>query len=317
MGVSLSLSSRQLPKIDDFSSLATILEQSLFFGGSLGRVGVDFRAILVVYFEDHVLELMGQQWRVACREFQESLNAHALAASGSAASFSKTPIAIASHRSAMSNGSSPFPLRASASGEDYSPPHALMAFPLVAEFTNAMLTSLNELRLCTIASLQPRLAKKLQTAICTLLLAISEFCEDNKLQITATRLGTAAGSDSTNDGTQQANGTGASSKRQSLAEALARTVEVRHDDAILPLRSPLSRILSFDVAHANIQVLRKELIPYLIRCFHRLYPTRSLSGTLLDAEYFEEIMRETGLIASHKQEISVAAAAQTSIDTVS
>lgn len=228
----LSTNVRQLPKIDDFSSLATILEQSLFFGGSLGRVGVDFRAILVVYFEDHVLELMGTQWRSASREFQDSLNAHALSSSSTnggvtPSSYSKTPIVIASYRSAAyadgsSNGISPFASRAaSANGEDYSPPHALMAFPILAEFTNALLTSLNELRLCTIASLQTRLAKKLQSTICAVILATAEFCEDNKLRISELTPNV--------DGQQNGNGDAnpPSSKRQVLTEALQSTVEVR------------------------------------------------------------------------------------------
>lgn len=220
-----------MPKIDDFSSLATILEQSLFFGGSLGRVGVDFRAILVVYFEDHVLELMGTQWRTASREFHDSLSAHALpssAANGTpiSSSYSKTPIVIASYRSAASadgssNGISPFASRA-ATGEDYSPPHALMAFPILAEFTNALLMSLNELRLCTIASLQTRLAKKLQSTICSVILAIAEFCEDNKLRIN--ELPSSVNSNGQQNGNGDAN---PSSKKQMLTEALQSTVEVR------------------------------------------------------------------------------------------
>uniref|UniRef100_H3HAQ8 Conserved oligomeric Golgi complex subunit 8 n=1 Tax=Phytophthora ramorum TaxID=164328 RepID=H3HAQ8_PHYRM len=151
----------QLPKIDDFSSIATILEQSLFFGGSLGRVGVDFRAVLVVYFEDHVLNLMTEYWRSACLS----------ASSGSSFSASsKTPIVIASYRS-------------SANGGDYSPPRCLMSFPLLAEFTNALLSSLNELRLCSISSLQNRLGKKYQSAIGTMLLTIADFVEENGLDL--------------------------------------------------------------------------------------------------------------------------------------
>ncbi|GAB9472826.1 hypothetical protein Gpo141_00009992 [Globisporangium polare] len=264
---------KQLPKIDDFSSLATILEQSLFFGGSLGRVGVDFRAILVVYFEDHVLELMGTQWRSASREFQDSLNAHALSSSSTnggvtPSSYSKTPIVIASYRSAAyadgsSNGISPFASRAaSANGEDYSPPHALMAFPILAEFTNALLTSLNELRLCTIASLQTRLAKKLQSTICAVILATAEFCEDNKLRISELTPNV--------DGQQNGNGDAnpPSSKRQVLTEALQSTVEI----------------------------LRKELIPYLIKCFHRLYGNKAPSAALLNMAYFDTIMKENGVV---------------------
>ncbi|POM66487.1 Hypothetical protein PHPALM_17648 [Phytophthora palmivora] len=119
---------KQLPKVDDFSSIATILEQSLFFGGSLGRVGVDFRAVLVVYFEDHVLNLMTEYWRSACRDFQENLTAHSLSAS-SGSSFStssKTPIVIASYRSSANGSGSSFPFASrpaatSGDGEDYSP----------------------------------------------------------------------------------------------------------------------------------------------------------------------------------------------------
>lgn len=44
------------------------------------------------------------------------------------------------------------------------------------------------------------------------------------------------------------------------------------------------------------QILHKELIPYLIKCFHRLYPNKSSSSTFLDAVYFEEILRESGLL---------------------
>ncbi|KAF1334755.1 Conserved oligomeric golgi complex subunit, partial [Globisporangium splendens] len=256
---------KQLPKIDDFSSLATILEQSLFFGGSLGRVGVDFRAILVVYFEDHVLELMAQQWRTACRDFEENLSGHSLVKTpSSSSSFAKTPLVIASYRSGVaSNGVSPFTKRpsANAAGEvDYSPPHALMAFPILAEFTNAILSSLNELRLCTVASLQSRLAKKLQSTLATMLLALADFRDANNLVL-----------HNDTKATEVADGSDAkptTSKKQALTEALQSIVEILHS----------------------------ELLPYLIKCFHRLYPNKSASAAFLDASYFNDIMYETGLL---------------------
>lgn len=187
-----------------------------------------------------MLELMGTQWRSASREFHDSLSAHALPSSAAngppiSSSYSKTPIVIASYRSASSNdgssnGISPFASRA-ATGEDYSPPHALMAFPILAEFTNALLTSLNELRLCTIASLQIRLAKKLQSTICSVILAIAEFCEDNKLRIS--ELPSSVNSNNSN-GRQNGNGdANPSSKRQVLTEALQSTVEVRTSSFIV------------------------------------------------------------------------------------
>uniref|UniRef100_K3WGL4 Conserved oligomeric Golgi complex subunit 8 n=1 Tax=Globisporangium ultimum (strain ATCC 200006 / CBS 805.95 / DAOM BR144) TaxID=431595 RepID=K3WGL4_GLOUD len=257
---------KQLPKIDDFSSLATILEQSLFFGGSLGRVGVDFRAILVVYFEDHVLELMAQQWRTACRDFEENLSAHSLVKTpSSSSSFAKTPLVIASYRSGgAANGVSPFTKRpsANAAGEvDYSPPHALMAFPILAEFTNAILSSLNELRLCTIASLQSRLSKKLQSTLATMLLALTDFRDTNNLVLHAET-----------KAAEVANGSDAkstTSKKQALTEALQSIIEILHI----------------------------ELLPYLIKCFHRLYPNKSASAAFLDASYFNDIMHEIGLLS--------------------
>ena len=183
---------RQLPKIDDFSSIATILEQSLFFGGSLGRIGVDFRAVLVVYFEDHLLNMMTEYWRSACREFQENLNAHSLSASSgsSLSASSKTPIVIATYRSSADASVSNYmfasrPAAISSDGDDYSPPRCLMSFPLLAEFTNTLLSSLNELRLCIILSLRHRLGKKYQSAIGTMLLTIAEFVKENKLDLHA------------------------------------------------------------------------------------------------------------------------------------
>ncbi|RLN89788.1 hypothetical protein BBJ28_00010632 [Nothophytophthora sp. Chile5] len=268
----------QLPKIDDFSSIATILEQSLFFGGSLGRVGVDFRAVLVVYFEDHVLDLMTETWRGACLEFQESLSAHALSTSGNASysgSSSKTPIVLASYRSASNSGGNfPFASRSAAStadGEDYSPPRCLMSFPLLAEFTNALLASLNELRLCTIASLQNRLGRNFQSAIGTMLLTIADFVDENGLALHA--------SDA------ESNGDSASMTSRN-ARATALTESIRAMNEVRPY------------------VIRAELVPYLIKCFHRLFPVpespaRSAAITVeKEAAGFDEIMREAGLLAA-------------------
>lgn len=266
---------RQLPKIEDFGSIATILEQSLFFGSSLGRVGVDFRAVLVVYFENHVLDLMTEHWRAACRDFQENLSAHSLKSGGNSGSFipasSRTPIVIASYRGSPNGGfASPFTVsmgsQTTAGEVDYAPPRCLMSFPLLAEFTNAILTSLNELRLCTIASLRHRLGKKFQSAICTMLLAIADFVDENELELhPAVTDGALNNSEDTANG---ATGTGKQLKIQALAGA---------------------------VRDMN-QVILSELVPYLIKCFQRLFPVPTASSAVLQVSYFEEIMQEGGLL---------------------
>ncbi|CAH0493492.1 unnamed protein product [Peronospora farinosa] len=263
---------KQLPKIDDFSSIATIIEQSLFFGGSLGRIGVDFRAVLVVYFEDHLLNMMTEYWRSACREFQENLNAHSLSAfSGSSLSASsKTPIVIATHRSSADTSVTNYmfasrPAATSSDGEDYSPPRCLMSFPLLAEFTNTLLSSLNELRLCIILSLRNRLGKRYQSAIGTMLLTIAEFVKENRLDLHASA--------------EESNGDGCNTISRN-ARAVALTDSVR----------------------AMNEVIHSELVPYLIKCFHHLFPVSSAatvsatSALSKEIEDFDVIMREAGLL---------------------
>ncbi|KAI9914460.1 hypothetical protein PsorP6_008119 [Peronosclerospora sorghi] len=256
----LNVLMKQLPKIDEFSSIATIFEQSLFFGGSLGRVGVDFRAVLVVSFEDHVLKLMTENWRAACHEFQGNLSAHSLAASSGSCSPSTTPLVIPSYRSAGEKRDNPFASRPREDEEDYSPPRSVMMFPLLAEFTNTLISSLNELRLCIISSLQNRLSRQYQRTIGTMLRSIAEFVKENGLDLDATS------EEKTSDGTN-----GKNSKTAMLTDAI-RTM---------------------------IQVIHTDLVPYLLKCFHRLYPSRLTSASsALSKELgeFEVIMREAGLL---------------------
>ncbi|GLD93971.1 hypothetical protein PINS_up002576 [Pythium insidiosum] len=252
---------RQLPKIDDFSSLATILEQSLFFGGSLGRVGINFRAILVVFFEDHVFNLMAESWDTACRDFAEALAAHAITGTLSS-STSRTPIVLGSYRhsrtgDALSNGGShTATLRQQLSSssllqpeDDVSPPRVLMSFPILAEFTNAILSSFNDLRLCTLTSLEARLAQRLQTALESVVLTVQTFCAENKLQLL-----TANGSTATVEPTTPRNA--ASSSENKVAQ--------------------LTESMRF-----MCEALATELLPYLVRCFHRLYPPMHATRTSL------------------------------------
>ncbi|CAI5740327.1 unnamed protein product [Hyaloperonospora brassicae] len=265
---------KQLPKVEDLSSVATILEQSLFFGGSLGRVGVDFRAVLVVYFEDHVLTLMTESWRSACRDFRDSLIAHSLSASidSSMPTCPATPIVVASYRSSANGSASNFPdasrlAPTSLDRDDYSPPRCLMSFPLLAEFTNALLSSLNELRLCTILSLQNRLGKKYQSVIRTILFTVAEFAKENKLDLHAP--GTESYDDESDTASRHA-------RKAALTESVC----------------------------AMVEVIRSELVPYLIRCFHRLFPVSSvaaLSAIRVLSKEIEDlgvIMHEAGLLVS-------------------
>lgn len=286
--------SRQLPKIEDLSSLATIFEQSLFFGGSLGRVGVDFRAVLIVHFENHVFDVMTQKWRRACRDFEDTLRAHSLGSAGF--SSSRTPIVMASFRHGSANGHTPqlLPRNTASREDDYSPPRALMAFPILAEFTNALLTSLNELRLCTIASLQNRLARKFQGSLCAMLLSIADFCEANKLVLYE-------------QPTSNADEEPDSKARSAKAEALADSVRSMNQVNCCRCDGYQAVPQTDALLCWNMQAIQNEFIPYMIKCFYRLFPgkqgVRSVSGTShranapLQTAFFEEIMQASNLIA--------------------
>lgn len=57
---------RQLPRITEGGSLASVLEHCMYCGMSLGRVGLDFRGLLVPVFEQEVLRLFSSSVKVCC-----------------------------------------------------------------------------------------------------------------------------------------------------------------------------------------------------------------------------------------------------------
>ena len=56
---------RQLPRVAEGGSLASVLEHCMYCGMSLGRVGLDFRGLLVPVFEQEVLRLFSTSVKVA------------------------------------------------------------------------------------------------------------------------------------------------------------------------------------------------------------------------------------------------------------
>ena len=57
-----------LPRITEGGSLASVLEHCMYCGMSLGRVGLDFRGLLVPLFEREVLRLFSSSVKVRCRD---------------------------------------------------------------------------------------------------------------------------------------------------------------------------------------------------------------------------------------------------------
>ena len=64
------------PELADGAALRSALEQCMFFGASVGRVGADFRPLIVPVFEDVVVANTLGQWERAADEFKTTLTAH-------------------------------------------------------------------------------------------------------------------------------------------------------------------------------------------------------------------------------------------------
>ncbi|CAM9791518.1 unnamed protein product, partial [Ectocarpus sp. 8 AP-2014] len=166
-----------LPLVEDGGLLRSLLEECMFFGVSMGRLGTDFRGLLVPVFEERVSGAAAAQWATASAEFVVTLRDVAAieAAGGNGASLLHVPdrSTIATSRGGPANGhgtsgagaaAAEAERRAALYGGDGGippPPRSLMAFPPVARLLNLMLTSFNQLRECLPSSVEGRLADAL------------------------------------------------------------------------------------------------------------------------------------------------------------
>eukprot|EP00250_Pteridium_aquilinum_P014225 c21857_g1_i4 orf=485-2197(+) len=134
-----------LPKISDGMSLATLLEQCMYCGMSLGRVGMDFRGLLPPLFESSVYNLFSSNMAATVENFQHVLDSHR---------WISLPTVGAGNRVGDEN-----------LNDSAAPPYTLMEHPPLAAFVNGVLAALNELRHCAPVNLKGILASELQQAL--------------------------------------------------------------------------------------------------------------------------------------------------------
>ncbi|XP_046853689.1 conserved oligomeric Golgi complex subunit 8-like [Xenia sp. Carnegie-2017] len=111
----------------------SLLGQCMYFGLSFSRVGADFRGLLLPLFQDAALSSLSSTIEAATQSFKEAMNAYELAS----VSATLTATILAST-----------PNKLNSLKENLSPPVVLLEHPPLASYTNVVLTSLNELRLC-------------------------------------------------------------------------------------------------------------------------------------------------------------------------
>lgn len=133
----------------DGANLATSLQQSMYCGQSLSRVGCDFRPLLIPIFANAITTLFNRHLQAALERFIALLDEYRWTAgsvrSNEKSAADKAVVPAASNLRAGSDGSE----EESSTGHlALTPPSELLQFLPLAVLLNGFIGALNELRLC-------------------------------------------------------------------------------------------------------------------------------------------------------------------------
>ena len=154
-----------LPKVAP-SSLESVFGQCMYFGLSFGRIGSDFRSLLVPLFCQVVYDRFDHSANKSEAQFAETMANFSLTRTsgsfGSSASYSyiQTP--------------------QSSSADQVQPPYALMKFSPVAELCNGLIAAFNELRMCAPVQLVDPVSRKLERTLCHCSQIMADFHRQEK-----------------------------------------------------------------------------------------------------------------------------------------
>lgn len=163
-----------LRDIRDGAALNTVLQQAMYCGQSLGRVGADFRSALAPLFDEAVLRIYRSHLNAAQRQFETMIEDHRWAPVGSSA-YRRERLSSAAEGGGAVNGSAEADgegrrddargKKDSESNNQYDPPLGVLDSPPLAVFLNGILAALNELRLCAPLTLGKTLGALLRDAL--------------------------------------------------------------------------------------------------------------------------------------------------------
>lgn len=161
-------------ELSDGAALNTVLQQAMYCGQSLGRVGADFRAALPPMFEEAVMRIFLTHLNAALRQFEMMIEDNRWAPVGSSALRKERGYSMAStvgkggddkqndkNKDVAGNDETS---QVSLS-EPFEPPLSVLDSPALAVFLNGILVALNDLRLCAPISLSHRLGSTLQQTL--------------------------------------------------------------------------------------------------------------------------------------------------------
>nr|SVE93555.1 EOG090X04G7 [Scapholeberis mucronata] len=151
-----------LPRVSP-SSLESVFGQCMYFGLSFGRIGSDFRSLLVPLFSQVVFDRFELSVNKSESQFAEAM-----------ASFSPARTAIGS------NVASSLMHTAQSSADQVQPPYALIRFTPLAELCNGLIAAFNELRMCAPVQLVVPVTRKLESTLCNCSQIMADFHRHEK-----------------------------------------------------------------------------------------------------------------------------------------
>lgn len=157
--------------LTDGAALNSVLQQAMFCGQSLGRIGADFRAALPPMFESAVMRIFTSHLNAALRQIEMMIEDNRWAPVGSSALRKERGADLAGiggHGGGgekVENQTDGLNEASLTTNEPYEPPSGVLDSPALAVFLNGILVALNDLRLCAPVSLAHRLGAVLQQTL--------------------------------------------------------------------------------------------------------------------------------------------------------
>jgi hypothetical protein len=132
-----------LLKINDISHLATIYTQSMYYGMSLGRVGLDFRFTMVAAFESNILSVFQKTLSKYTKQFTQISSERGIEA----------------FRAPLNSVDDMVEYTSFGSTQVITPPSSLIQFGYFAVYHNQIYTLFNQLRQLALLSVATQLAE--------------------------------------------------------------------------------------------------------------------------------------------------------------
>lgn len=147
-------------KCDVMSRMDSLLNQAMYFAHSFGRIGADFKAILIPFFHKAIMCSVTAHLAQSIKRFKQELSTYVL---------------TTTHPSMALIRSQHLIIAGSDSAKSPQPPHSLLQFPPLARYLNEIITIFNEIRQCTILSIVMPIRDALNNQLEDFVSAICDF----------------------------------------------------------------------------------------------------------------------------------------------